>query len=250
MFDKRGGGRLSFSSRDSFPSEQRLLDFGLVGVKMVTHRVVFGVVFRFAVAWQLVTLSDLIFAQSSTTNATESSALRNTNRLVQNADQPSLAGQSINSTPTVEATKKPEIVVEKNELSVELGDSELSTKLVLPIDVLPSREYIFPITVNSRLCKSIDLSNITTSCGCAATKFSKSILDPGSNVVMTLKIRTAAALGKEPFSKSISIQAASKSVCTIEIIGNVVPYATAVSYIYVESLSRYTCLANTVERFI
>jgi hypothetical protein len=217
---------------------------------MVTHRVVFVVVFRFAVAWQLVSLSDLIFAQSPTTNATESSALRIANRLVQNANQPSLAGQSINSTPTVEATKKPEIVVEKNELSVELGDSELSTKLVLPIDVLPSREYIFPITVNSRLCKSIDLSNITTSCGCAATKFSKSILDPGSNVVMTLKIRTAVALGKEPFSKSISIQAASKSVCTIEIIGNVVPYATAVSYIYVESLSRYTCLANTVERFI
>ena len=221
---------------------------------MVTHRVVCVVVFRFAVAWQLVSLSNLTFAQSPTTNATESSALRNTNRLVQNADQPSLAGQSINSTPTVEATKKPEIVVEKNELSVELVDSELSTKLVLPIDVLPSREYIFPITVNfsvnSRLCKSIDLSNITTSCGCAATKFSKSILDPGSNVVMTLKIRTAAALGKDPFSKSISIQAASKSVCTIEIFGNVVPYATAASYIYVESLSRYSCIANTVERFI
>ena len=117
---------------------------------MVTHRVVCVVVFRFAVAWQLVSLSNLTFAQSPTTNATESSALRNTNRLVQNADQPSLAGQSINSTPTVEASKKPEIVVEKNELSVELGDSELSTKLVLPIDVLPSREYIFPITVNSR----------------------------------------------------------------------------------------------------
>jgi hypothetical protein len=60
MFDKRGGGRLSCSSRVSCLSEQRLLDFGLVGVKMIIHRVVFGVVFRFAVAWQLVSLSDLI----------------------------------------------------------------------------------------------------------------------------------------------------------------------------------------------
>lgn len=221
-----GGGRTAVRKEVDCPNNV-FLDFGLVGVKMIIHRVVFVVVLRFAVAWQLVSLSDLISAQSPATNATESSSLRNTIRIVENANQPSLARQSINTTTAVEATKKPEIVVEKNELSVELGDSELSAKLVLPIDLLPSKEYIFPITVNSRLCKSIDLGNITTSCGCVVTKFSKSILDPGSNAVMTLKIRTTAALGKEPFSKSISIQAANKSVCTIEIIGNVVPYITA-----------------------
>ncbi|MFM8261433.1 MAG: hypothetical protein ACKN9S_04080 [Pirellula sp.] len=71
---------------------------------MTMNRSGFVLVFRLAVAWQLVSLSNLTFGQSPTTNATESSALRNTYRLVQNADQPSLAGQSINSTPTVEAT--------------------------------------------------------------------------------------------------------------------------------------------------
>jgi flagellar biosynthesis chaperone FliJ len=80
------------------------LDFGLVGIKMIIHRVVLAGFFRFAVAWQLVSLSNLTFAQSPTTKATESSTLRNTNRIVENADQPSLVGQSINSTPTGEAT--------------------------------------------------------------------------------------------------------------------------------------------------
>jgi hypothetical protein len=54
-----GGARTAVRKEVDCPNNV-FLDFGLVGVKMIIHRVVFGVVFRFAVAWQLVSLSDLI----------------------------------------------------------------------------------------------------------------------------------------------------------------------------------------------
>ena len=186
MFDKRGRGTviLQFESKSSVRTTS--LDFGLVGVKMIIRRVVFGVVFRFVVAWQLVSLSNLTFAQSPTTNAAESSILRTTNRIVENADQPSLARQSIN---TIEATKKPEIVVEKN---LEI-DHEIDETFIETIDlgnIIPGTTVVVALNMKNALAESFSLDSAKVGCSCMSATIPKVSIAPGKAERLEFKFTT------------------------------------------------------------
>jgi len=161
------------------------MDFGLVGVKMILHRVVF----RFVVAWHLVLLSNLNFAQSPTTNATESSALLNTNKIVENADQPSLVRQSNNIPPTVEPTKNPEIVVEKSlEINHEIDKTSVET-----IDlgnVIPGTAVVVALNLKNALAESFSLDSAKVGCSCMSATIPKVSIAPGKAERLEFKFST------------------------------------------------------------
>jgi hypothetical protein len=156
---------------------------------MISNRSGFVLVFRFAVAWQLVSLINITFAQSPTTNATESSAPLDTNSLLKNADQPSLAGQSINSTTTVEATKKPEIVVEKNlEINHEIDKTSVET-----IDlgnIIPGTNVVVALNLKNALAKSFSLDSAKVGCSCMSATIPKVSIEPGKAERLEFKFST------------------------------------------------------------
>lgn len=170
-------------------SERRLSNFDPVGVKMTMNRSGFVLVFRFAVAWQLISLINITFAQSPTTNATESSALRNTNSLVQNADQSSLAGQSINSSTAVEATKKPEIVVEKNlEINHDIDKTSLET--IELGNIIPGTNVVVALNLKNGLAESFSLDSAKVGCSCMSATIPKVSIDPGKAARLEFKFST------------------------------------------------------------
>jgi len=170
-------------------SERRLSNFDPVGVKMTMNRSGFVLVFRFAVAWQLISLINITFAQSPTTNATESSALRNTNSLVQNADQSSLAGQSINSSTAVEAIKKPEIVVEKNlEINHDIDKTSLET--IELGNIIPGTNVVVALNLKNGLAESFSLDSAKVGCSCMSATIPKVSIDPGKAARLEFKFST------------------------------------------------------------